>query len=267
MRPAFRHFAAFVFTLLSYSAGMAHEYWIEPLNFSPPLNEATAAHLTVGSDFKGQQLSYIPQFTVGYQITNQKGMTALEGMAGDRPALAFTPEVGGLNIITYQTSRNLVTFQKWDKFETYLTLQGMTDIIERHRARGLPESDFSEGYSRYAKSLIAVGGQSTGSDVYTGMLVELVALQNPYSLAPVDELSIQLLFEGIPLGDHQISIFRRDEDLRVERVRTDENGQIKLPLDAGTKYLFNAIKMVDLEGQGKQVWESYWASMTFEIAE
>lgn len=267
MHPSLRLLVASGFTLLSYSTGMAHEYWIEPLDFSPALNEATAANLKVGSDFKGQPLSYIPQFTNGYQITNQNGVTELEGMAGDRPALAYSPEVSGLNIITYQTTKSRVTFQKWDKFETYVTLQGMTDIILRHRARRLPESDFSEGYSRYAKSLVAVGGKNSGSDMYTGMRIELVALQNPYALNPGDELAIQLLFQGEPLNDHQISVFTDDAEVSVERVRTDENGQITFTIQDNTNYLLNAIKMVDLEGQGKEVWESYWASLTFSTAE
>ncbi len=247
----------------------AHEYWIEPLDFTPAAQQDVQAHLKVGSDFKGQMLSYIPQFSVGYQLTTAQGSIDLEGMAGDRPALIFRPEEQGLNILTYQTTKNRVTFAKMEKFTSYLATQGMSEIAERHRERGLPESDFAESYSRYAKSLILVGDEVSGQDQATGMTIELVALQNPYSLSDGDELSVQLLYLGQPLADNQVSIFIQDQgrigELQISRVRTDAEGQINLNLQAGQVYLLNSIKMVEINDQEKVVWESFWASLTFEI--
>lgn len=247
----------------------AHEYWIEPLDFTAATQQDVEAHLKVGSDFKGQMLSYIPQFSVGYQLTTEQGSIELKGRAGDRPALIFTPEISGLNILTYQTTKNRVTFAKMEKFTSYLATQGMSEIAERHRERDLPESDFAESYSRYAKSLILVGNEVSGHDQATGMTIELVALQNPYSLNDGDELSVQLLYLGQPLAENQVSIFVQDQErtgeLQVSRARTDANGQIQLNLQAGKIYLLNGIKMVEVNDQEKVVWESFWASLTFEI--
>lgn len=257
--------------LLSQSPSLSHEYWIEPINFSPVLRQEASANLKVGSDLKGQALSYVPQFTLSYQLMDAKGLLELDGAAGDRPALNFYPEQAGLNVITYQTTKNRVTFSEWDVFEKYLVSEGMPEIIERHRERGLPQTDFSESYSRYVKTLLDVDSKGTGNDAATGMIIELVAMQNPYSLKPGEELNVQLLYHGEPLPDNQISIFMQDQartkELIVERVRTDENGQIKFVPEPGLMYLLNSIEIEEINGQGKLSWESFWTSMTFSIPE
>ncbi len=254
--------------LLTQSPSLAHEYWIEPVNFSPELGEDVAANLKVGADLKGQSLFYVPQFTAGYQLTDAKGILELDGAAGDRPALNFGAEQEGLNIITYQTTKSRVTFTEWEVFEEYLVSQGMPEIIERHRERGLPDTDFSENYSRYVKSLLDVAATGTGNDTEVGMTIELVALQNPYSLPPGDELWVQLLYLGAPLANKQVSIFVQDQartqEISIERLRTDESGQVKVGLQSGKMYLLNSIQMTEIDGQGKLLWESFWASLTFE---
>ncbi len=253
------------------SPSFGHEYWIEPISFSPALGQQVSANLKVGSDLKGQSLAFIPQFTLSYQLMDAKGMLELEGAAGDRPALNFFPEQAGLNVIVYQTTKNRVTFSEWEVFEKYLVSEGMPEIIGRHRERGLPQTDFSESYSRYAKTLIDVDSTGTGNDAATGMIIELVAMQNPYSLQPGEELGIQLLYRGEPLADNQISIFMQDQartkELVVERVRTDENGQIKFVPEPGLMYLLNSIEIEEISGQGKLSWESFWASLTFAVPE
>ena len=262
--------AAIAVTFFTQTSVHAHEYWIEPLNFSPAIDEQVAANLKVGSNLKGQELSYVPQFTVDYRLTDQNGTRQLEGKAGDRPALVFTPERPGLNVISYVSSANRITFQEWEKFNEYLTTQGMTDIAQRHVQRGLPQSGFAERYSRYVKSLIDVGSEQTGQDKLVGMKIELLALSNPYALDDGDELTVQLYFQGTPLGDHQVSIFSQDQarqgELEITRVRTNENGKVSFTLHSGEMYVINAIKMVDVEDQQNLVWESFWGSLTFNMA-
>ena len=147
----------------------------------------------------------------------------------------------------------------------------MRGVAERHLERGLPQTDFAETYSRYVKSLVLVGDDPTGQDKATGMKIELVALQNPYTLAAGDELSVQLFYLGRPLQDHQVSIFTQDQQretqLQISRIRTDENGQVHFQLQEGKMYMLNAIKITEVDGQGKVAWESFWTSLTFELAE
>lgn len=250
-----------------------HEYWIEPVNFTPDQGEIVAAHLKVGSDFKGDRLPFIPQFVRGYQAFDAMGTRDMEGAAGDRPALNIETRIPGLLVVTYQTTQSRVTFEEFEKFESYLITQGMPEIAERHRARQLPQTDFTELYSRYAKTLINVGGQGqgAGNDQATGMVVELVALDNPYALSTGDTMRIELLWQGQALPDRQVKLFAQSQqtnDLEVVNLRTDETGQIAIVLQPATRYLLSAIQMREIDPvQGKESWESFWASLTFEMPE
>lgn len=249
----------------------AHEYWIAPLDFTPELNGRALADLRVGEDFKGDALAYIGVFTVGYQVTDSSGTRELKGRDGDRPALSFETLVPGLHIMSYQTTQNRVRFDEWETFATYINNQGIPETAERHRERNLPPTGFSELYSRYAKSLLAVGGESTGADREIGMRTELTALANPYSLPFGEPLPVQLFYEGAPLPDKQISIFTRsqkpgEEDfLETSKVRTDENGRALIKVMPGRRYMLNSVHLTEVEGRGEVVYESFWASLTFEV--
>ncbi len=249
----------------------AHEYWIEPFDFTPELNTTVSADLRVGQDFKGNALAYIGVFTAGYQITDANGMRELKGRDGDRPALSFETLAPGLNIVTYQTTQSRVRFDEWETFAAYFNNEGMPEIGEQHRARNLPPTGFSELYSRYVKSLLAVGGETTGADREIGMRTELVALANPYALPFGEGVPVQLLYEGVPLPDKQISIFARsqrqgEEDLlETSKVRTDGNGRAIIKVRPGKRYLLNSVHLIEVEGRGEVVWESFWASLTFEV--
>ena len=249
----------------------AHEYWIQPIDFTPDLNVRALADLRVGQDFKGDILSYIGAFSVGYQITDTNGTRQIAGRDGDRPALSYETQAPGLNIMTYQTTKNRVRFDEWETFATYLVKQGMPEVIEQHRARNLPPTGFTELYSRYVKSLLVVGGETMGNDRETGMRTELVALANPYALPFGEGLPVQLFFEGAPLPDQQISIFVRsgtpgeEEFFETMSVRTDENGRALIRVVPGKRYMLNSIHLIEVVGRGEVVWESFWASLTFEV--
>ncbi len=250
--------------VLAYSPVLSHEYWIEPEDFTPPPGEETRAHLKVGSDLVGQSLTFIPLFAPEYRVIDARGAWEPSAMAGDRPALRFVPRTPGLNILALRSSRNSVNFTEWEVFETYLKTEGMAPLIERHRERGLPRTGFLEAYSRFAKALLGVGDSPEGQDRAVGFLVELVALDNPYALQAGETLRVQLLYQGRPLADTQVSVFARGEELQVMRLRTDDGGEVGFKVQPGTLYLLNAIKMIEVSGQGNLVWESFWASLTFE---
>ncbi len=249
----------------------AHEYWIEPLDFTPELGARASAELRVGQDFKGDVLAYIGVFTLGYQVTDASGTRELKGRDGDRPALSFETQMPGLNIMSYQTTQNRVRFDEWETFATYFNNQGMPETGERHRERNLPPTGFSELYSRYVKSLLAVGGESTGADREIGMRTELVALANPYALPFGEALPVQLFYEGAPLPDKQISIFARSQNpgeegfLETSKLRTDENGRALIKVVSGRRYMLNSVHLIEVEGRGEVVYESFWASLTFEV--
>jgi len=140
--------------------------------------------------------------------------------------------------------------------------------VDQHKSRGLPDTGFKEAYSRYGKSLIAVG-DGAGADQNVGLLTEIVALANPYTDDLTDGLPVQVLYEGKPRANVQVELFDRapDGEVAVTLHRTDNTGVAVIPVAPGHEYLVDSVVMraVGPADDKGHVWESLWASLTFKV--
>ncbi|WP_417434041.1 DUF4198 domain-containing protein [Hoeflea sp.] len=272
-RPARRHAAlgtvcALVGAMLVASPVSAHEFWIEPHDFRVPPEAEIHADLRVGQDFKGDAFPYIHSRFAAFKLHDRLGETDVDGIAGDLPALNLTPRTEGLSIFTYVSGGERIRFRDWEKFASYLALEGLDTIPARHDARGLARDDTSEIYTRCAKTLVTVGDETTDQDRATGMRLELVAGQNPLTLTPGAAMSFTLLWEGEPLADTQVALFHKGEDGGAGKrslTRTDRNGQASFPIPAQGAYMAASVHMIDAPAEREADWQSYWASLTFAV--
>jgi uncharacterized GH25 family protein len=171
----------------------------------------------------------------------------------------------GLQVISYLATAHRLDFDKWEDFVPYVEYEGLGWVAEAHKRRGLPESGFAEEYVRCAKALVQVGEPSAADqDLATGMPLELIASRNPYADAGPD-LSVTLLWQGKPIGDIQIRVFKDDGTVTETTTRTDPSGKAVIPLQGGGKFLLNAVYMQEAPPLRDAKWESYWASLTFDI--
>ena len=254
--------------LLAAHPAAAHEFWISPQDYTVQPGEQLVADLRVGQDFKGSAYSYLPRKFLRFDLVDGSGTTAVKGRLGDRPALMMQATGGGLVTIVHQTTDSFLTYSEAEKFVDFVTNKDFDGVLEQHAARGLPETGFRERYSRYAKSLIAVGA-GQGADRPVGMETEMVALANPYT----DELGglfpLQVLYQGVPRANVQVDVFERAPDGTVvsSKLRTDAEGRFSVPVRAGHEYLVDSVVMRPLEPLADidPVWESLWASMTFRM--
>lgn len=268
-----RELVAAAILFVSTGTIFAHEYWIEPTDYTPNLSENVAADVRVGQDFTGNVVPYIPPMVVQYRVYDNLGMREPGGAAGDRPALQVQARRSGLMVMAYQSSKSRITFNELEKFKSYLEFEGVPEILDEHRARGLPDVGFAELYSRFPKALVDVDGTGVGIDLVTGLRAELVALDNPYGINDGDNLRVQLFWEGEVQADRQVKIFAkpindRDGELEVIDIRTNAQGVIKFPIQADTRYLLSSVRLIAVEPEEAEgaVWESFWASLTFEIS-
>lgn len=249
-------------------ASSAHEFWIEPHQFQIAAGDPLVADIRVGENLKGPAFNYIPPRFSRFDIVMGDVTVAVDGRAGDKPALDMPVPDQGLAVVVHVTTNSRLTYTEWDKFVNFCTHKDFTQVIDRHLERGLPQDKFREIYSRHAKSLIAVG-DGKGSDQEVGLVTEIVALANPYS----DDLSrgmpVKVLYNGMPRSDTQVEVFARlpDGTVNVAQYRTDADGVAVLPVDSGVMYLVDAVVMRELEQTEPTdpVWESLWASLTFMV--
>jgi len=247
---------------------MAHEFWIDPAEFSVSSGQNLVADIRVGQEFNGTALSYVPRNFSRFEVAMGDTLTPVEGRMGDRPPLNIPAPATGLAVVLYETTDSVVNYSEWALFERFVTHKGFEGVLERHRARGLPDDHFSELYTRHVKSLIAVG-DGAGQDQAFGLRTEFVALANPYT----DDLSagmpMLLLLDGAPRAMAQVELWDRppEGDVSVTVHHTDAEGRVLLPVEPGHVYMADAVTMAEIEPVAPRnaVWRSIWASLTFEV--
>jgi uncharacterized GH25 family protein len=260
--------SALTVVMLAMSPALSHEFWIEPEDYSIAEGDKIRADIKVGQDFKGDAFPFIASRFVTFQRHDLLGDTDIEGMAGDLPALSQTPRTTGLTLFTYLSTERRLTFTDWEKFTSYLDYEGLDAIPARHVARGLPRDRIREIYIRCAKTLVNVGPDMAGKDRATGMPLELVAQQNPGTISPGEDMRFRLLWQGTPLPDTQVALFRKgSQDIEATRAltRTDADGYASFTLAAGGTYLASAVHMIEPAADSNTDWQSYWASLTLAV--
>ncbi len=255
----------FAFFISSLSA---HEMWIEPVDYAIKPGEHLFAHEKVGQNFKGNEYSYLPDSYQSFTVTLNEKTYPVTSRIGDIPAVKEQIDEEGLVVLTAATTVSDVTYETWEKFESFIKSKGLDWVLEQHKARQLPDHNFTEAYRRYAKSLIKVG-KGEGSDKYMGLPLEWVLDTNPYTHRGSD-ISAQLLWHGKPLAKVHVGVFNKKGDLLIKtELVTDDAGRVLIPKANSGEFLVNAVKMIepadDVVKNTGAVWESLWASVTYEI--
>jgi uncharacterized GH25 family protein len=243
----------------------AHDFWIEPSPFRAALGEPVQLTLRVGQDFSGDSLPYITDWFSDYRVKGPQEEYPIEAIIGDDPAGKFTTNTPGYYAVGYRSTQNFVELEPV-KFKEYLAAEGLMAIIESREENDAAETNGREVYSRCAKSLIKIGdpASASGLDTVFGYTLELVAGANPYSLAPGDALTVQLLYESEPLEGALVIAFTNDRPEDKQQLRTDKGGRVKLEMRHPGIWLVKAVHMIPTPLSNRQAdWESFWASLTF----
>ncbi|MEO0701246.1 MAG: DUF4198 domain-containing protein [Pseudomonadota bacterium] len=255
------------------SAGVAqgHEFWIDPVEFTVDVGDPIVADLRVGEAYLGGAQSYLPNRFRRFEIVQGAATAPVDGRMGDRPALNQTADEG-LAVLVHVTTDSRLTYQEFAKFASFVTHKDAPWTIAEHSARNLPQEGFAEVYSRYAKSLVAVG-DGAGSDRVVGLETEIVAQTNPYTDDLSDGMIVTLYYQGAPRADAQIEIFEKNPsgEVAVSTLRTDAVGVARVPVRAGHRYMLDSVVLrapdIAAPSDGDPVWESLWANLTFEVPE
>ena len=294
-----RHASFLVAIILIYLSRIgdlaAHEFWIEPVDFTPSEGAKIVANLKNGENHKGNSLPFLTSQFEQFTLEDAFGSTAIDSRLGDVPAVSLIAQLPGFAVLAYESKAKTLRYEKFSKFESFVTKEGIEWVLDEHKREKLPTAHIAEVYFRYAKSLLLVsadtdaGGGSVEprQDKYLGMPLELVMLDNPYfkkkftktvtkessvknvnvDAEEIVPMQIQVLFEGKPLENAQISIFEKSNGL-IDRRRTDERGVLVWNFESGS-YLLNAVHAIrpskELVTQTGALWQTLWASTTFLV--
>lgn len=257
--------ALLAFALATVSVGAtAHEFWISPQDGKIESGDKIVGDLKVGPKMQGAPYPYLPNRFQFFTVTIGDTTTMIAGNIGDIPALSYVTNRSGLHVIAQHTIAFRVTYSDGAVFQRYLADEGLEGIAERHRARGLPDSGFAERYTRCAKALVQVGPvNSADRDIRVGMPLELVAEANPYA-SELNDLPVTLTWQGAPVADRQITIWRDDGAITRTIVTTDKAGRALIPLSGKGEYLLNAVYLLPADAP-PVFWASHWATLSFKL--
>lgn len=252
------------------TAAPAHEFWLEPLTYEVQPDGKLQAHLVNGEKFEGFNLAYLPQSFTRFELREADTVFPVENRIGARPALDLFAPAEGLAVVAYVSDYSRLTYDDFAVFERFVAHKDLGNALEPHLDGRLPQTGFTEVYTRFAKTLIAVG-DGAGSDSRFGLETEFVALTNPYTDDLTDGMQVQLFYGEYPRMDAQVELFDKAPDGTVEITyhRTDSNGIVALPVTPGHSYLVDAVVLrepaLDLAEVENAVWESLWAALTFAV--
>ncbi len=251
-------------------AAKAHEFWISPDKHQVATSGEIVAALRVGQDFEGNSQAFLPQGFKRFDYAIGGKVAPVEGRLGDRPALRMAAPEDGLLVVIHETNGLIITWDEFERFEAFVKHKDAMWTLEAHKARGLSEENVREVYSRYAKSLIGVGS-GRGEDVVSGMITEIVALENPYTGDMSDGIDVRVLYQGAVRANEQVEVFELSAagEVSVFTVRTNGSGVATVPVNPGARYMLDAVVLrepsAQLVEQRKVVWESLWANLTFGV--
>jgi uncharacterized GH25 family protein len=242
----------------------AHDLWIEPSTFRPAVGERLGVALRVGQNVHGDPMPRIPALIERFVLASGKGESNVIGMPGSDPAGLVLVNAPGLQWLGYQSKPYPVTLEA-RKFEDYLKDEGLERIIAARAKKGQSAAVGRERFYRCAKSLLDVAGAKTPADTPLQFTLELLPRRNPYALKPGDKLPVTLLYRGKPLANVLVVAMSKADPANAVRARTDAKGHATLPIAHRGFWLVKAVHMEAAPADAGVDWESWWASMTFEL--
>ncbi|MEA2338623.1 MAG: hypothetical protein QOE82_2630 [Thermoanaerobaculia bacterium] len=255
--------ASVLFLLLLASTASAHDFWIEPSTFHPAVGDRVTAALRVGQKLAGDPLPNIPPLIDRFVVRSAAGERAVVGRGGADPAgIAFIAE-GGEHWIGYQSNAYPVALEA-AKFEDYLRDEGLERIVDQRKKSGQSAAPGRERFFRCAKALLDTPG-APAFDVPLGFTLELVPRTNPYALHAAGDLPLSLTFRGKPIANVLVVAMSKDDPDKAVRAHTDAKGRVTLRLAHPGFWLIKAVHMDAAPADVGVDWESWWASITFEL--
>jgi uncharacterized GH25 family protein len=269
MKKSFFVLATFFILILVSSILFAHDLWLVPQKFQINPGENLTISANTGMDFPKSLSAITPDRIDQFILMGKEKRNNLTNFSEVENSLAVncTIKTAGTYVIAAALKPKEIKLTA-EEFNEYLLHDGLPNIYELRKQEGILDKDAIEYYSKYPKTIIQVGDVLDESSTRPiGLTIEIVPKTNPYSLKLGDNLKVVVLFKGkpLPLVDLAWSYPGRGEEF-AGTTKTDKNGEAIVPLTKAGPYV---IRLTHMEWVKKQTheWESYWASLTFEVLE
>lgn len=247
---------------------IAHDLYVMPERFRVSAGETVAVALHNGDAFPESEASIAVERLRDTLARTSEKTVAIRNLRvrGNRTMGSFTVPGSGTVLLTAYTIPNFIEIQP-NEASAYLKEEGLVEALDWRAKHGEGNKPSRERYSKYVKSLLLAGAPNDFYGTVAGLVIEIVPEKDPYLLEPGQSLPVRVLFRGTPAADLQMEAAwagTHDKSVRIAG-RTDREGRIVVPLPRAGIWRLHTIKMERCSDPKAADWESYWASLTFEI--
>jgi uncharacterized GH25 family protein len=248
---------------------LAHEFWLAPAQYRAQAGEKIAISFLVGEGFKGEKWGArgkrLEKF-IHHSPKKEYDLTDLAKTDTSQAAIQVLFKENGTHLLAMTSSNSYIELDG-EKFNAYLEEDGIEDIYAQRIQNNQKNAPAREFYSRCAKTLVQIGNKTTSNfQKIVGTPLEIVPLQNPYTLKIGDTFSVKILFKNQILPNASIKIWHRtnSEPVKPQDVKSDAQGMVSLQLKSG-EYMISLVKMIPYTDTQQADYQSYWASLTFGL--
>lgn len=249
--------------LVSSLFAIAHEFWLEPQKFLLRIGEKIHLKVFVGEGFTGEEIDFTKFKVAKYTHYSPNGEENTKGSLNEQQLndfLKFDEE--GNHLISLNNTNKHIELEA-DKFNEYLKEEGLDNVLEWRKEHNALNKKGREMYQRCVKTLLQVG--ETHNELYrlnTGMRLELIPQQNPYTAAK--SLAFQVLFDNKPVKNALLLVWQKGiEKPNVRKFRTDASGKVSFSFEPKGVFMVSTVHMIPYIDSTDADWQSYWGSYTF----
>ncbi|QEM82158.1 DUF4198 domain-containing protein [Halomonas binhaiensis] len=242
----------------------AHEFWLVPHDGVTTTSEKVAFELRIGPTWPGVQTPRQADLIRWFKAQDALGTRDIPGREGSLVIGHLNAREPGATVVAMRT-RGVSIDLPASEFNQYLQEEGLTNILDLRRKFGLMEAPSRESFSRCAKSIVFVDGQSQGFDHKMDLPLELIPRSDPLNLHTGSPLKLQLLFNDEPLPGTLVKAQLKADPVIELTAISDSQGYVNFTLPDSGLWLFNAVHM-EPSAELETDWESLWASLTMELS-
>jgi hypothetical protein len=250
--------------VLAAATARAHDFWIEPSTFHPPPGGTVAVALRVGQDFIGDPVPRSSAYIASFAVRQNGTARDIGGTDRVDPAGFLRADGGATALISYASTGADIELPAGE-FEDYLRLYGLDDIVASRAKRGESDKPGRERFFRCAKALLTGLGTSENVAKPLGLAYEIVPDDDP--TARLQPFRGRILYQGKPLAGALVVALLHGEPSVHLQAHSDAQGGVTLALPRPGIWLIKSVHMVRAGFFSSEDWDSYWASLTFEIPE
>lgn len=246
----------------------AHDFWIVPSTFRPAPGAEVSLALRVGTNLAGEAMPRVPQLIERFTYVTAAGETPVPGKDLGDPAGAVRAAPSGLSVVAYQSHPHPVEIDP-ATFEHYLGAEGLEWASADRAKKGESRKAVKERFARCAKAFLVSGSDARAGvafDRNLGFTLEVIALKNPYALRAGDEFPVRVLYRGKPAANLLVVGQSPSFLATPPSARTDRDGRATLRLPGPGFWLVKAVTIERAPAGSGFDWQSWWASLTFDLA-